>query len=121
MAAKKRRGQQPPIKGFRPGKEPAHLRKQRARAQLGSQGSWAQKAAIDAVAGRSPAEVRTMVKRWSAAAFGGALLLVVVGLFLYGWSVPAGVAVHVVAALLLFLGYRVRKSGQGLVDMAGSI
>jgi hypothetical protein len=121
MAAKKRRGQQPQIKGFRPGKAPAHLKKQHAKAQLGSRASWAQKAAVDAVAGRSPAEVRAMVKKWSTAATVGALLLGVAGVFVYGYSVPGGVAVHVASALLLFLGYRVRKSGEGLVEMADSM
>ena len=41
------------IKGFRPGKEPAHLKKKRAEAQLGSDASWAQKRTVEAVAGRS--------------------------------------------------------------------
>ncbi len=119
--AKKRRVQQPQAKGFRPGKEPAHLKKRRAKAQLGADASWSQKQAIDAVAGRSPDEVRSMVKRWSTGLFAGGLLLGVGGLFLYGWSTPAGIVTHVVAGLLLVLGYRVRKSGQGLADMAGSI
>jgi len=121
MAAKRRRGHQPPAKGFRPGKEPAHLKKQRAKAQLGADASWAQKQTVDAVAGRTPQEVRSMVKRWSTGLFVGAGLLAVGGAFLYGWSVPAGVAVHVISAGLLFLGARVKKSGPGLVDMAGSL
>ena len=62
-----------------------------------------------------------MVKRWSTAAFVGAGLLGVGGLFLYGISVPGGVAVHVAAALMAFLGYRVRKSGRGLIDMASTL
>jgi len=121
MAAKKRRVQQPQAKGFRPGKEPAHLKKRRAKAQLGSDATWAQKQTVDAIAGRSPQEVRSMVKRWSTGLFAGAVVLGVAGFFLYGWSVPAGVVTHIVAGVALFLGYRVRQSGQGLVDMAGSL
>ena len=62
-----------------------------------------------------------MVKRWSTILLAGAALLAVGGFFLYGWSVPAGVVVHVLAAVLAVLGYRVRKSGGGLEEMAGSL
>jgi hypothetical protein len=48
----------------------------------------------------------------------GALLLAIVGVFLYGWAVPAGVAAHVVSAGVLFLGFRLRKQGSGLVELA---
>ncbi|MEM7414908.1 MAG: hypothetical protein AAF389_05375 [Gemmatimonadota bacterium] len=88
---------------------------------MGSDASWAQKQAVDAVAGRSPTEVRGMVKKWSTGLFAGAAVLGVAGAFLYGVAVPAGVVVHILAAACLFLGFRVRKSGQGLVDLAGSI
>lgn len=121
MGRRGRRGQQPAVKGFRPGKEPPHLKAQRAKAQMGSDASWAQKQAVDAVAGRSPAQVQAMVKKWSLGLFGGAAVLGVAGFFLYGVAVPAGAVVHVLAAGLLFLGFRVRKSGQGLVDLAGSL
>ncbi len=119
--AKKRRGHAPAAKGFRPGKEPAHLKKRRAKAQLGSDASWAQKQTVDAIAGRSPQEVESMVRRWSAVLFGGAALLGVGGAFLYAWAIPAGIIAHVVTAGLLFLGYRLRKSGQGWIDMARSL
>ncbi len=121
MAAKKRGRHQRPAKGFRPGREPVHLKKQRAKALLGKDASWAQRQTLDAVAGRSPHEVRRMVQQWSAGLIAGALLLGVVGVFLYTWAVPAGVVVHVVAVALLFLGYRIRKQGPGLVEMADSL
>jgi len=121
MAANKRHGHQPPARGFRPGKEPAHLKKKRAKAQIGADASWAQKQAVDVVAGRSPQEVRSMVKRWSATLLAGALLLAVGGVLLYRWSAVAGMVVHVLAAVVAFLGYRVKKSGPGLEEMAGSL
>ena len=122
MAAKRGGGRQrPAVKGFRPGKEPAHLKKQRAKAQLGKDASWAQKQAVDAVAGRSPQEVRKMVKTWSRTLLAGGGLLAIGGGFLYGWAVWAGVAVHVLAAVLLFLGYRLGKQGAGLVEMAETL
>jgi len=114
-------GGQRPIKGFRPGKAPVHLKKQRAKAELGRDASWAQKQAIDAVAGRSPQEVEAMVRRWSLAALVTAVVLLVAGLGLYVWSVVAGIVVHVVALVLLFLGIRLRRYGQGLVDIAKSM
>lgn len=121
MTGKKRGGQQRSAKGFRPGKQPAHLKKQRAKARLGKDASWAQKQAVDAIAGRSPQEVRKMVQAWSRKLIAAALLLGIVGVFLYGWAVPAGVAVHVVSVGLLFLGYRLKKQGAGLVHMAETL
>jgi hypothetical protein len=121
MAAKKRRGPQRPAKGFRPGKEPAHLKRQRAKAQLGKDASWAQRQTLDAVAGRTSDEVRKMVRKWSVGALAGALLLGVAGVFLYAWAVPAGVVVHVVSVALFFLAYRIRKQGPGLAEMADSL
>ena len=124
--AKKRGGRgagggQRPVKGFRPGKEPPHLKKQRAKAQLGGDASWAQKQAVEAVAGRSPQEVEAMVRRWTTIVLVAALLLAAAGAFLYAWSTVAGVLVHVLALALFFLVYRIRKHGQGLVEMARSM
>jgi hypothetical protein len=121
MAPRKRGGQQRPVKGFRPGKEPAHLKKQRAKAQLGSDASWLEKQTVEAVAGRSPREVRSMLQRWSLGLIVAATLLAVSGVFLYAWATAAGIVVHVVAAVLAFLAYRLRKHGSKLVEMAESL
>ena len=121
MTGKKRGGHQAQSKGFRPGKEPTHLKKQRAKAQLGKNPSWAQKHAVNAIAGRSPQEVRAMVQAWTRGLITGALLLGIGGVFLYGWAVPAGVALHAVSAGLLFLGYRLKKQGTGLINMAKAL
>jgi len=114
------RGQRP-IKGFRPGKEPAHLKKQRAKAQLPRDASWAQKQAVEAVAGRTPREIRAMVERWTTGALIAAFLLFVAGSFLYAWSVMAGVAVHALALSLVVLAFRLRRHGERLVEMARSL
>jgi hypothetical protein len=108
-------------KGFRPGKEPAHLKKQLAKARLGSDASWAQKQTVEALAGKSPQDVRKMVRKWSLGLAVTAVLLTVLGVFLYSWSVPAGVVVHVLTAVLLFLAYRLRKQGGGFAELAGSL
>ena len=122
MAAKKRgHGPQRPVKGFRPGKEPAHLKRQRAKAELGKDASWAQKQTVEAIAGRSRDEVRVMVRRWSLGMTLAGVLLVVLGGFLYSWTWVAGAVVHVVAGVLFVLAYRVRKQGPGLEQMADSL
>ena len=76
---------------------------------------------MEAVAGRSPAEVRAMVRKWSLGLTVGAVLLAVLGTVLLVWSVAAGVVVLVFFVVLAFLSYRVRKQGSGLVDMAESL
>lgn len=121
MARKRRGGGQRQVKGFRPGKEPPHLKKQRAKAQLGKDASWLQKQTVEAVAGRRPEEVRAMVRKWSLGLIAGALVLAVGGIFLYEVATAAGIATHVVSAALLFLAYRIRKQGSGLVEIADSL
>ena len=123
MAGKRKGGGagRPPIKGFRPGKAPAHLKKQQARAQLGSEATWVQKQTVEAVAGRTPQQVRSMVRKWSLLLLGTAFVLGVVGVFLYGWATWAGVVAHVLTALLVFLGYRVRKQSTVLEEMAQTL
>ena len=125
MAAKKRGGRrgggQPPARGFRPGKEPAHLKKQRAKVRLGSDASWLQKQTVEAIAGRSPGEVQTMVRRWSLVLIAGAVVLALLGALLFAWNLVAGVIVEVLSVVLLFLAYRLRSQGSGLVDVAQSL
>lgn len=118
MARKRTRPQS--VKGFRPGKEPPGLKKRLAKAQIGKDASWAQRATVEAVAGRSPQQVRAMVRKWTLTLGVSAVALGLAGIFLYRWVVLAGVAVHVVALVLLFLAYRLRKQGAGLVEMAES-
>lgn len=106
------------MKGFRPGKEPPELKRKMARARLPSDASWLQRQTVEAIAGRSPDEVRKMVRRWTLGLLAGAVALVVLGVFLYSWSLVAGIGAHVLAAIVLILAYRVRKQGSGLVEMA---
>jgi len=114
------RGQRP-VKGFRPGKEPPQLKKQRAKAQLGSDATWLQKQTVEAIAGRSRQEVRAMVRRWSLSLFAAAALVALVGVFLYAWALVAGVVTHVLAAVLLFLGFRMRRQGPALEQTAEAL
>ena len=92
-----------------------------ARAQLGSDASWIQKQTVEAVAGKSPLEIGAMVRKWTVGLVVGAVLLGVLGVFLYAWSLAAGVVVHVLTVGLLFLAYRFGRQGQGLEDLAKSL
>jgi Flp pilus assembly protein TadB len=119
MARSRRgRGQQQPIRGFRPGKEPSHLRKQRARAQLGPDANWAQKQLVDVLADRTPEEARRMLRRWRLVVLTAAILMAVVGALLYGWSLIAGIVVHVLAAGLLLLWLQLRRKQRDFEAMA---
>lgn len=120
MADRKNRkgGRRKPIKGFRPGKEPAHLRKRRAKGKLGEDASWAQKKMIDAIGDQGPDEVRAMVTRWARILLATAVVLAVVGALLYGWSMVAGVAVHILAFAAAFFWLRLRTQRSNLAEMA---
>jgi Flp pilus assembly protein TadB len=112
------RGQQQPIRGFRPGKEPAHLRKQRAKQQLGPDANWAQKRLVDALADRTPDEARAMMRRWRMAILIGVMVLAVVGALLYAWSIIAAVVVHLLAVGLFLFWVQLRRKRRDFETMA---
>ena len=62
-----------------------------------------------------------MVRRGCLGLIAGAVVLALLGIFLLAWTVLAGVVVLVLSVMLLFLAYRLRKQGSGLVDMAESL
>lgn len=117
-------GPQRPVKGFRPGKEPPRLRKQRAMQQLGGEVSGSQQRLMDLFAERTPEEARALIRRWWIGLLAAAILLVVLGGVLYLWSIVAAVVVHALAGVVLFLWWQVhRKRGdlEAVADMvAGS-
>jgi Flp pilus assembly protein TadB len=112
------RGQQRPIKGFRPGKEPAQLRKQRAKQELGGDPNWAQERLIEALADRSPAEARKMMGRWRMVLLAAAIVVAVLGGLLYAWSIVAGVIVHVLALALFLFWFQLRRKQKDFEAMA---
>lgn len=117
MARRGRGGRERPMKGFRPGKEPPQLRKQRARKQLGDV-SASQERLLELFASRTPAQSRALVRRWLIGLFAAGAALAAVGALLYGWSVPAGVAVHVLAAAVLVIAWRLHGQRETLGAMA---
>ncbi len=121
MAQRNPRNDTHQVKGFRPGKEPPQLRRRQARERLGPNATWAQRQMVDLIGERRPDEVAAMVRRWTLglAALGG--LLVLGGIFLYAWSTAVGIVVHLLAAALFFLAFRVHRQGGSLVDAAESM
>jgi Flp pilus assembly protein TadB len=113
-------GHQQPVRGFRPGKEPAQLRKQRAKQQLGADANWAQKRLVESLAERSPEEARAMMRRWRMALLAVAVVLAILGLALYFWSIVAGIVVHIIAAAVLLFWLQLRRKRgdfEALADM----
>ena len=111
-------GPQRPLRGFRPGREPAQLRKQRARQQLGGEANWAQKQLIDALSDRSPREARTMLQRWQRVLLVAAIVTAVAGALLYMWSVVAGILVHLLAIAAFLLWFQLRRNRANFEAMA---
>lgn len=113
-------GPRRPVKGFRPGKEPPQLKKQRAKQQFGDV-SAAQERLIELFAERSPEESRALMRRWRIALLAGAVVLAILGAVLYGWSVIAGVVIHILAAVALFLWWRLHRQRDDLEAMADAV
>ena len=108
------------VKGFRPGKEPPELKKRAAKQQFGEVNA-AQERLIDVFAERSPEESRALIRRWQLGMLAGAVVLAILGALLYGWSIIAGILVHVIAGVLLFLWWRLRRQQADLEAMADAI
>lgn len=115
------RGQQRPVRGFRPGKEPPQVRKQRAREQMGGEANWAQKRLVDALAERSPAESRAMMRRWRVSLLIAAIALAVVGALLFMWSLAAGIVVYILAAVVFFFWLRLHRQRKDFEAMANLV
>lgn len=110
-------GPRRPMKGFRPGKEPPELRKRRAKQQFGDVNP-AQERLIEAFAGRTPEEARAMMRRWRIGLLVAGIALSILGVVLYGWSIVAGVIVHILAAIAFFLWMRLHRQRGDLEAMA---
>ena len=105
------------VKGFRPGKEPPQLRKQQAKRQLGEVNA-AQERLLELFASRTPAESRALIRQWKIGLLTAGAVLLVAGALLYGWSLTAGVVVHVLAAAALAVGWRLHSQREALGAMA---
>ena len=116
----KGRGRQPAVKGFRPGKEPPQLRKQRAQEPV-AEPNWAQEKLVETLSGRTPEEARKMMGRWRAGVLASAVVLAAVAALLFTWSVVAGAVVSVLAAVAFVLWLRLRMQRANLDALADAI
>lgn len=117
---RRRGGPQPPVPGFRPGKEPPHLRKQRAKQRFGDV-SPTQERLIELFAERTPEESRRLIRRWLIGSLIGAIVLAVLGVVVAIWSIIAGAIVLIVAAALLAVWWRLRRQRADLETLADAV
>ena len=113
------RGQQP-MKGFRPGKEPPQLKKQRAKQQLGEL-SGTQERLVELFAERTPEESRALIDRWLMVLLGFTIALGVAAAVLTLWSTIAAVVVGVLAVVFLVLWWRLKGQRDAFVRMAETV
>lgn len=111
---------QRPIKGFRPGKEPPQLKKRRAKEQFGEVGA-AQERLIELFAERSPRESRALLRRWRIGLLAGAIVLAVLAVVLYAWTVVATVVAGLLAVAVLFLWWRLHRQKEEFEAMADAV
>lgn len=112
-------GRRRPVKGFRPGKEPPQLRKQRAKQELG-EASGAQERLLEIFAERSPEESRRLMRRWRIGFLAGTVVLAAAVPVVVGWSVVAGVVVGLLALVCLVIWLRLRsrrEAMEAMIDM----
>ena len=108
------------MKGFRPGKEPPQLKKQRAKQQFGEL-SGTQERLVELFAERTPEESRALIDRWLLVLLLSAIGLAVVAGALAFWSVVAAVIAGVLALVLLVLWWRLRGQRDAFVEMAETV
>lgn len=118
--ARGRGGPQQPIKGFRPGKEPPQLKKRQAKQQFGDL-SPSQERLVEMFAERTPEESQALVGRWQTGLLVATVVVALLAALLFTWSVIAGIAVGVVAVVLLFLWLRLRRQAADLKAMADAV
>jgi hypothetical protein len=113
-------GRQPPVKGFRPGKEPPQLRKQRVQEPV-AEPNWAQQRLVETLSGRTPEEARAMMGRWRAGVLGVTVLLAALTALLFRWSIVAGGVGAVLTTVAFVLWLRLRMQRASLDQLADAL
>lgn len=108
------------VKGFRPGKEPPQLKKQRAKQQYGDV-TGTQERLIELFAERTPAESKALIRRWLLGLLAAAVVLAVVAGVLAIWSMVAAIVVGVLALLMLFAWWRLYRQREAFEAMADTV
>ena len=112
--------QQRPMKGFRPGKEPPQLKKQRAKQQFGDL-SGTQEQLVELFAERTPEESRTLIGRWLMGLLAGTIVVAVAAVALAFWSWIAAAVAGVLAVVLFVLWLRLRSQKEAFEQMADMV
>ncbi|HSH45507.1 MAG TPA: hypothetical protein VK966_06610 [Longimicrobiales bacterium] len=107
--------------GFRPGKEPPHLKKQAAKQQFGGNLNRTQERLVELFAERTPEESRALIRKWSIGGLVTAIIVALLGVLLMLWSVIAGVIVLILAAGLFYMWWRLNRQRGDLEQMADFI
>ena len=110
----------PAVKGFRPGKAPAPLRKQQAKRQMGEMNA-AQERMVDLFADRSPAESRKLISKWVTGSLVGGIALTLLAVLAWSWTWIAGLPVAILAAVVVFSHLRLRAQRAQLEEMAEAV
>lgn len=108
------------VKGFRPGKEPPQLRKQRAKQQFGELTST-QERLVEIFAERSPEESRALIRRWLRILLAATIGLALAATGLAFWSVGWAIGVGGLALVLLILWWRLRGQREAFEAMADAV
>lgn len=113
-------GRQRPVRGFRPGKEPPQLRKQRAKEQFGEL-SGTQERLVELFAERTPEEARVLIRRWLLGLLAAAIGLALVAGVLFFVSRVAAIVAGVLAVVFLVLWWRLRGQREAFEAMADAV
>lgn len=105
------------VKGFRPGREPAHLRKRAAKEQFGEMNA-AQERMVELFADRTPEESRKLLGRWRTMTLALGVALSALAVLAWRWTPVAGVVVAVLAAGAFLVHLRLRAQREALEAMA---
>jgi hypothetical protein len=106
------------VKGFRPGKEPPQIRKREATARIPDDAPAVQKWLVEALVERGPEGVQQLIGKFGIGLAVAGAVLAIGGALLYRWHIWAGVLVQIIAAVALFLWYRVRAQRGAISLMA---
>jgi len=108
------------VKGFRPGKEPPQLKKQRAKQQYGEV-TATQERLIEMFAERTPEQSRRLIRGWLRGLLVGAIVLAVAAGVLAVWSIVATVVVGVLALVVFWLWWRLNRQREAFEAMADTV
>lgn len=115
-----RQGYQPPVKGFRAGKQPRSLSKKALKQQMPEMNA-AQEKLVDLFADKTPEQSKKMIAGWHSTTLIVGAVLSVLAVLAWMWTWIAGTAVAVLAAVAFFVHFQVRSQRAQLEQMAEAV